>query len=82
MVVVAVLEVGLAESLQRSRLFRAEAKFTGDGERLSIMLAGFVGVAGAAGQLREVVQRLGFARTRAEVTVEVECLPVAAAAAA
>jgi hypothetical protein len=67
---VTVLQVGVAESFQGAGFFCGRAEVAGDGQRLSVTLAGLAGGRGPGGELTEVVQRLSLAELVAKVSVK------------
>jgi hypothetical protein len=64
---VGVVQVGLAESFQGACFLRGRANVTGDGQRLSVTLAGPRSVRGPGRELAEAVERLGLAEPVADV---------------
>jgi len=77
LVVVAVLDVGAAKSLESARFLWGGADVAGDGQRPGVLVAGPAGGGRAERELAETVQRLGLADQVTEFTEQCQGLLVA-----
>ena len=77
LVVVAVLDVGPAESFEGTCFLRGRSDVSGDGQRLGVLVAGLAGGQGLQREFAEAVERRGLAEPVAQVAEQRQGLLVA-----